>query len=141
MGFGMRWHQLDHMQTICTLLQADNLNNISSFIFYKPDVLPDARPTVSKYWRQRALKAKSTEGKHKHRHTINTNAINRNVARVENLHCVLKAKGVCQYFGLRQILSGDIYIMKECCYQNAVVTVAKRQTTNSYKQTSKSMLA
>jgi len=24
MGFGMQWHQLDHMQTICTSLQTDN---------------------------------------------------------------------------------------------------------------------
>ena len=27
MGFEMQWHQLDHMQTICTLLQTDNLTN------------------------------------------------------------------------------------------------------------------
>jgi len=25
--FGMQWHQLDHMQTICTLLQTDNHTN------------------------------------------------------------------------------------------------------------------
>ena len=24
MGFGMQWHQLDHIQTICTSLQTDN---------------------------------------------------------------------------------------------------------------------
>ena len=24
MGFGVQWHQLDHMQTICTSLQTDN---------------------------------------------------------------------------------------------------------------------
>ena len=33
MGFGMQWHQLDHMQTICTSLQADNDTNTSSLIF------------------------------------------------------------------------------------------------------------
>jgi len=27
---GMQWHQLDHMQTICTLLQTDNHTNIPS---------------------------------------------------------------------------------------------------------------
>jgi len=32
-GFGMQWHQLDHMQTICTLLQTDNHTNTSSFKF------------------------------------------------------------------------------------------------------------
>ena len=29
MGFGMQWHQLDHMQTICTWLQTDNYTNTS----------------------------------------------------------------------------------------------------------------
>jgi len=27
MGFGMLWHQLDHMQAICILLQTDNHTN------------------------------------------------------------------------------------------------------------------
>jgi len=27
-GFEMRWHQLDHMQAICTLLQMDNHHNL-----------------------------------------------------------------------------------------------------------------
>jgi len=44
MGFGMQWHQLDHMQTICTLLQTDNHTNISSLNFYRPDALTDAQP-------------------------------------------------------------------------------------------------
>jgi len=40
----MRWqyHQLDHMQTICTSLQTENHASISSLNFYRPDVLPDA---------------------------------------------------------------------------------------------------
>ena len=38
MGFwGWQWHQLDHMQTICTLLQTDNHTNTSSLDFYMPD--------------------------------------------------------------------------------------------------------
>jgi len=48
---GWQWHQLDHMQIICTLLQTDNHAKTLSPIFYKPDTLPDARPTVSKKWR------------------------------------------------------------------------------------------
>jgi len=44
----MQWHQLDHMQTICTSLQTDNHNNTSSLNFYRPDALPGAQPTVSK---------------------------------------------------------------------------------------------
>jgi len=53
MGFGMQWHQLDHMQTTCTSLQTDNHTNTSSLNFYRPDTLHDAQLTVSKHWRQR----------------------------------------------------------------------------------------
>ena len=49
----MQWHQLDHMKTICTLLQTDNHTNTSSLNFYRPDALPGAQPTVSKHWRQK----------------------------------------------------------------------------------------
>jgi len=41
MGFGMQWHQMDDMQTICTSLQIDNHTNTSSLTFYRPDALPD----------------------------------------------------------------------------------------------------
>jgi len=54
----MQWHQLDHMQTTCTSLQADNHINTSSLNFYRLDALPDAEPTVSK-----AMEAQSTETK------------------------------------------------------------------------------
>ena len=39
----MQWHQLDHMQTICTSLQTDN--HIKNLItqFYRQDALPDAQ--------------------------------------------------------------------------------------------------
>jgi len=38
MGFwGWQWHQLDHMQTICALLQTDNHTNSSSVNVYRPD--------------------------------------------------------------------------------------------------------
>ena len=43
----MQWHQLDHMQTICTSLQTDNHTNSSSVNVYRPNALPDAQPTVS----------------------------------------------------------------------------------------------
>jgi len=46
---GWQWHQLDHMQTICTSLQTHNHTNTSSFHFYRPDALPDAKPTASKH--------------------------------------------------------------------------------------------
>jgi len=41
--------ELDHVQTICTLLQTVNHANTSSLNFYRPDALPDAQPTVSKH--------------------------------------------------------------------------------------------
>jgi len=46
---GWQWHQLDHMQTVCTSLQTDNHTNTSSLNFYMPDALPDTQPTVSKH--------------------------------------------------------------------------------------------
>ena len=32
-GFGMQWHQLDHMQTVCASLQTDNHTNTPSLNF------------------------------------------------------------------------------------------------------------
>jgi len=49
MGFGMQWHQLDHMQTICTSLQTDNHTNTSSLNFYTPGALRDTQPTAAKH--------------------------------------------------------------------------------------------
>jgi len=46
---GWQWHQLDHMQTICTSLQTDNNTNTSSLNIYRPYAVPDAQPTVSKH--------------------------------------------------------------------------------------------
>ena len=47
--WGWQWHQLDHMQTICTSLQTDNHTNTSSSLnFYRPHALPDAQSTASK---------------------------------------------------------------------------------------------
>jgi len=48
-AWGWQWHQLDHMQTICTSIQTDNHMNTSSLNFYRPGALPDAQPTVSKH--------------------------------------------------------------------------------------------
>jgi len=49
---GWQWHQLDHMQVICTSLQTDSHASTSSLNFYRLDALSDAQPTVSKHWRQ-----------------------------------------------------------------------------------------
>ena len=55
---GWQWHQLDHMQKICTSLQTDNHTNISSLNFYRPDVqqcqsadgLPVMRQVIKQCW-------------------------------------------------------------------------------------------
>ena len=43
-----QWNQLDHMQ-VCTLLQTDNHTSTHHSVFYRPDALPAAQPTVSKH--------------------------------------------------------------------------------------------
>jgi len=50
---GWQWHQLDHIQIICTLLQTDNHASSSPLSFYRLDALPAAQPTASKHWRHR----------------------------------------------------------------------------------------
>jgi len=43
------WHQLGHMQ-VCTSLQTDNHASTPPLMFfYRPDALPGAQPTASKY--------------------------------------------------------------------------------------------
>ena len=47
---GWQWHQLNHMQIICTSLQTDNHASTSLLhIFCRPDALPAAQPTASKH--------------------------------------------------------------------------------------------
>jgi len=44
-----QWHQLGHMQ-VCTSLQTDNHTSTPLLtFFYRPDALPAAQPTASKY--------------------------------------------------------------------------------------------
>ena len=45
-----QWNPLGHMQ-VCTALQTDNHASTQPLIFYRPDALPVAQPTVSKHWR------------------------------------------------------------------------------------------
>jgi len=49
-----QWHQLDHMQIICTSFQTDNHASTLPLSFYRPDALPAAQSTASKHcWAQR----------------------------------------------------------------------------------------
>jgi len=47
---GWQWHQLDHMQIICTSLQTDN--HASTFVLQAGCPSSRAQPTASKHWRQ-----------------------------------------------------------------------------------------
>jgi len=47
---GWQWHQLDHMRIICTSLQTDNYTGTSSLNSLV--AIFDAKPTVSRHWRQ-----------------------------------------------------------------------------------------
>ena len=58
---GWHWHQLDHMQIICTSLQTDNYGSTLLLSFYRPDALPAAQPTASKHRRQPLITQVSTE--------------------------------------------------------------------------------
>ena len=44
-----QWHQLDHMQIICTSIQTDNHASTTPLSFYRLDTLPATQPTVSKH--------------------------------------------------------------------------------------------
>jgi len=46
---GWEWHQLDHMQIICTSLQTDNNASTSSLNFLHQDAFLDIKPTVSEH--------------------------------------------------------------------------------------------
>jgi len=48
---GWQWHQLDHMQAICTSLDTGNHTNASSVNFHRLDAHHGTQPTVSKHWR------------------------------------------------------------------------------------------
>jgi len=48
---GWQWHQLDHMQIICTSLQTDNHPSTLPLSFDRPHAFPAAQPTASKHWR------------------------------------------------------------------------------------------
>jgi len=49
---GCQWHQLDHMQIICTSLETDNHASTSPLSFYRLNALPAAQLTASEHWRQ-----------------------------------------------------------------------------------------
>jgi len=53
-----QWHQLDHMQIICT--SRHNHASASPLSFYRPDALPATQPTALKHWRSLENVCKNT---------------------------------------------------------------------------------
>ena len=53
---GWQWHQLDHMQIICTTPHFRQITTSvpHHWVFYRPDALPAIQPTASKFWSQKA---------------------------------------------------------------------------------------
>jgi len=47
-----QWHQLNHMQAICTSLKKITTPSPHQSDFDGPDALPDTQPTASEHWRQ-----------------------------------------------------------------------------------------
>jgi len=50
-----QWHQLDHMQIICTSLLTDNHASTAPLSFCRLDALHATHPTASKHWRLRCI--------------------------------------------------------------------------------------
>jgi len=44
-----QWHQLDHIEIICTSLHTDNHASTLPLSFYRPDAIPAAQLTASKH--------------------------------------------------------------------------------------------
>ena len=57
---GWQWHQLNHMQAICTLLHKITMPTPHHSVFCGPDALPDARTTASKQYFNFNVKFKSS---------------------------------------------------------------------------------
>ena len=55
-----QWHQVDHMQFICTLLHTYNHASTSPLSFYRPDAPPAAQPTASEHWRKHDITTTTT---------------------------------------------------------------------------------
>jgi len=97
-SIGWQWHQLDQMQIICTSLRTHNHNVTSSLIFYRPDALSGAQPTVSMdIWidKVKLCKAKLRQEISRSLSTANTTSDNVTMNQTRNtgtLHTSTKAR-------------------------------------------------
>ena len=105
---GWQWHQLDHMQIMCTSLQTDNHASTSSLNFYRLKPLPDAQPTVSKYtqfWRQNCARRCS-----------------KNLSQQKSLSLSLSCFGYMWWKLGEEILSGNCHIVCVWCTKPVYVS-------------------
>jgi len=58
---GWQWHQLDHMQDICILLQKDNHASTSSLSYYSWMLFLTPNQQCQKHWRQSQQPQKYTK--------------------------------------------------------------------------------
>jgi len=56
-----QWHQLGHMQTICTSLQRDNHASTYHSVFYRPDALAES-DDLTVFFKMANQQCQSTEG-------------------------------------------------------------------------------
>jgi len=56
---GWQWHQLDHMQIIASCSRQVTMPAPHHLIFYRPDALPDAQPTVCRVTKKKWLKTEN----------------------------------------------------------------------------------
>jgi len=109
-----QWHQLDHMQIICTSFLTDNHGSISSLNFYTPDALPDAQPTVLKHWRQCQIRQMMTLINH----CQNSTQLGSHSAecRAQRLCCLsAERRSTCETWGTSGTRDHQTYLK---CHQN-----------------------
>jgi len=109
---GWQWHQLDHMQIICTLLQTDNHASTSPLTFYRKDALPAAQPTASK---------QSTEG------TPHTST------KLKRIPCIRKRVFIYLYFILHLHVS-KVLVTDVICYNKHTTGVISQYIQLSHCQ-------
>ena len=92
---GWQWHQLDHMQDICTSLKTDNHTSISSLNFYRQDALPDTQPTPPPSYRGYQSNDLWLEGKRENYHVCSAQYCVQQLCTVQCAHILTNLPVVC----------------------------------------------
>jgi len=92
---GWQWHQLDHMQVICTSLKTDNHTSTSSLNFYRQDALPDTQPTLPPSHRGYQSNDLWLEGKRENYHVCSAQYCVQQLCTVQCAHILTNLPVVC----------------------------------------------